>query len=170
MQDSLLTSHEDKEEAIWSFYNTLLGSSELRSEALNLGYFRQAAHDLDTLDAPISEEEVWGVVKGMAVDKAPGPDGFTGCFYRTCWPLIKQDIMATIGALHGGEARKLHLLNSAYMILIPKKEDPMGVGDYRLISLVHSFAKLVTKVLANRLAPKLGDMVVENQSAFIRGR
>jgi hypothetical protein len=41
--------------------------------------------------------------------------------------------------------------------------------DFRPISLVHSFAKLVTKILANRLAGKLNEMVSSNQSAFIKG-
>jgi len=64
----------------------------------------------------------------------------------------------------------LELLNSAYITLIPKKEEAWEARDYRPISLVHSFAKLVTKMLANRLAPLLDSMVATNQSAFIRGR
>jgi hypothetical protein len=35
---------------------------------------------------------------------------------------------------------------------------------------MHSFAKLVTKCMANRLAPKLDMLVARNQSAFIKGR
>jgi hypothetical protein len=35
---------------------------------------------------------------------------------------------------------------------------------------VHSFAKLVTKILANRLAPHMDKLVSTNQSAFIKGR
>lgn len=42
--------------------------------------------------------------------------------------------------------------------------------DFRPISLVHSFAKLITKVLANRLAGKFNEMVSPMQSAFIKGR
>jgi hypothetical protein len=61
-------------------------------------------------------------------------------------------------------------LNTAYITLIPKKADPISAGDYRPISLIHSFAKLSTKVLANRLAPLLNKLVEANQSAFIRGR
>jgi hypothetical protein len=38
------------------------------------------------------------------------------------------------------------------------------------ISLVHSFTKLVTKMLANRLAGRLQEMVSSNQSAFIKKR
>jgi hypothetical protein len=44
------------------------------------------------------------------------------------------------------------------------------VKDYRPISLVHSFAKLVTKILSNRLAGRQQQMVSLNQSAFIKKR
>ncbi|WVZ90056.1 hypothetical protein U9M48_036389 [Paspalum notatum var. saurae] len=44
------------------------------------------------------------------------------------------------------------------------------VKDFRPISLIHSFAKLVTKILANRLTLLLAGLVSNNQSAFVRGR
>ena len=50
-------------------------------------------------------------------------------------------------------------LNSAYITLLPKKEGAEQPKDFRPISLVHSFAKLVTKLLANRLAPRLQQIV-----------
>jgi hypothetical protein len=53
--------------------------------------------------------------------------------------------------------------------LLPKKEVVEHPKDFRPISLVHSFVKLVTKILANRLAGKLNEMVSPNQSVFIKG-
>jgi hypothetical protein len=44
------------------------------------------------------------------------------------------------------------------------------VKDFQLISLIHNFAKLVAKLLANRLPGKLNEMVAANQSAFVKGR
>lgn len=44
------------------------------------------------------------------------------------------------------------------------------LNDFRPISLVHSFAKPVTKVMANRLAPLLPKLVSANQSAFVKKR
>jgi hypothetical protein len=42
--------------------------------------------------------------------------------------------------------------------------------DFRPVSLVHSFAKLVTKIMTNRLAGRLNEMVFLIQSGFIKGR
>jgi hypothetical protein len=62
------------------------------------------------------------------------------------------------------------LLNSAYTTLIPKKEDASHAKDYKPINLIHSFARLVMKILANRLANKLDNMVSKNQTAYVKER
>jgi hypothetical protein len=77
--------------------------------------------------------------------------------------------MAAIQTIWGKNFRNLWMLNSAYITLIPKKADAEQVKDFRPISLVHSFAKLVTKILANRLACRLNVMVSPSQTAFIKG-
>ena len=49
-------------------------------------------------------------------------------------------------------------------------QDASSISDFRPISLIHSFAKLFTKVLARRLTPLMHNLVKHNQSAFIRSR
>jgi membrane carboxypeptidase/penicillin-binding protein PbpC len=61
-------------------------------------------------------------------------------------------------------------LNSAHLVLLPKKPDAERVVDYRPISLTHPIAKLFSKLLANRLVPELNSLVSRAQSAFIRRR
>jgi len=78
--------------------------------------------------------------------------------------------MAAVSAVWGRKFGNFNLLNSACITLIPKNVDASHVKDFRPISLVHSFAKLITKLLANRLAGRLDHMVSPNQSAFIKGR
>jgi hypothetical protein len=60
------------------------------------------------------------------------------------------------------------LLNTANIALIAKKRDAQSMGDYRTISIMHSMAKLLEKILANRLAPHLDQIVSSSQSAFIK--
>jgi hypothetical protein len=59
-------------------------------------------------------------------------------------------------------------LNSANIILLPKKADAMRVTDFRPISLMHSIAKIFAKLLANKLALLLDSLVSKCQSAFIK--
>jgi len=168
-EDRVLIGHEEKAEAILDFYSKLIGSDDNRNRTINLEALELPSYELDDLEQPISEEEVWNTIKNLPSDKAPGPDGFTGRFYKTCWPIIKEDIMAAIQTIWGKNFRNLWMLNSAYITLIPKKADAEQVKDFRPISLVHSFEKIVTEILANRLACCLNVMVSPSQTAFIKG-
>jgi hypothetical protein len=58
------------------------------------------------------------------------------------------------------------MVNDAFVVLLPKKQDVMVIKDYRPIVLIHTVGKLISKVLENRLAPKLGNMVHPIQSAL----
>jgi hypothetical protein len=78
--------------------------------------------------------------------------------------------MAAILKLGVGDGRGFGRLNRSLITLIPKRPDAMAVSDFRPISLVHCFSKLFSKLIANRLRGRLGELVSSNQSAFVRGR
>jgi hypothetical protein len=60
-------------------------------------------------------------------------------------------------------------IHVAFLITLdPEKDGADGLHDYRPISLIHSLIKLLSKVLARCLAPKLDKMVAQCQSAFIK--
>jgi hypothetical protein len=80
------------------------------------------------------------------------------------------DIIAAVSAVRRRDFRNFRLLNTAYMTLLPKKEEAMHASDFRTISLIHSFTKLIAKIMANKLADKLDSKVSKNRSAFIKGR
>lgn len=139
-------------------------TTSISFHALGLPYL-----DLAQLDV-LFTEEVWEAISDMPSDKAPGPHGFTGMFYKRAWPIIKIDILNAFNAFWSMDFRSFNLVNEAYMILLHKKDDPEEIRDCRPISLIHSIGKLVTKCLANRLSKFLDSLVSPNQSAFIRGR
>jgi hypothetical protein len=45
----------------------------------------------------------------------------------------------------------LEPLEFSQSVLLPKKDGAQNIGDYRPISIIHSVAKLMGKILANRL-------------------
>jgi hypothetical protein len=78
--------------------------------------------------------------------------------------------MAALLKLAVGDGRGFDKLNRALITMIPKKKEAEEIGDYRPISLVHSFSKLFSKIVANRLRERLPELVSTNQSAFVKGR
>ncbi|WVZ69147.1 LOW QUALITY PROTEIN: hypothetical protein U9M48_017983 [Paspalum notatum var. saurae] len=153
-------------EALYNHYNIVLGQSFLRGHRLDFGL----GSLLRGLDHCFTEEEIWGIIREMPSEKAPGPDGFTGLFFKTTWSIIKEDVVNAVNAFWSLDYRSLYLVNDAYLVLLKKKDQPKEIKDYRPISLIHSFGKLLTKLLANRLAPRLDGLVMKNQCAFIKGR
>ena len=141
-----------------------------REFSLDLDFLDLHTEDLAELDAPFSEEEVWDAVKRLPHGKAPGPDGFTAEFLQSCWDTVKVDFMSAFSKLHTMNGRGFQGLNQALITLLPKRCDAASLGDYRPISLIHIFAKLTTKIIATRLAPRLVAMVDLNQCAFIKKR
>ena len=78
--------------------------------------------------------------------------------------------MKAISWFDSADGRGFERVNGAFITLLPKKEGAVDVGDFRPISLVHSFGKLVSKLMAARLASSLPELVDCNQSAFVKGR
>jgi hypothetical protein len=168
--DRILTSHNEKAAAVDQFYYNLIGQHRERDRTIDLEALVVPRHNLSDLDSPFSEQEVWETIRDMPADKARGPDGFTGRFYKSCWGIIKNEVLAATSAVWIRKFCNFSKLNTAYITMILKHEGAVQVKDFRSISLVHNFAKIITKIFANRLAKKLHEMVSPNQSAFIKGR
>nr|CAD40511.2 OSJNBa0050F15.5 [Oryza sativa Japonica Group] len=126
--------------------------------------------DLEDIEEDITEEELKATIFSMPAEKAPGPDGFIGAFYKAAWEIIKEDLLKAVISFFNRNTLQLRDLNSTFICLLPKKDDANGAEHYRPISLIHSLSKIISKLLANRLAPELPELVSPNQSAFIRKR
>ncbi|GJR16960.1 RNA-directed DNA polymerase, eukaryota [Tanacetum coccineum] len=82
---------------------------------------------------------------------------------------LEDDFFKAINHFHS--TKKIPLgCNSSFFTLIPNVVDPMFIKDYRPISLIGSFYKIVGKLLANRIASVVEDLISTEQSAFVKGR
>lgn len=59
-------------------------------------------------------------------------------------------------------------INTTFIVLILKVDNPQRLNEFRPISLVGSMYKIIAKLLANRLRLVIGSVISETQSAFIK--
>jgi Reverse transcriptase (RNA-dependent DNA polymerase) len=102
------------------------------------------------LDAEISLPELDFAVNQSKKRTAPGIDGFSYTFIRTFWSYIRIPLYNY--ALTSFEKGVLtETFNTAKIRLIPKKGDITKIGNWRPISLLSCFYKILSRVYANRL-------------------
>ena len=90
-------------------------------------------------------------------------------FFFKCWHIISADFIQLVHEFHAGTVQ-LENLNDAYITLIPKKQTPESVGDFRPISLTSVGLKFLTKLAADRFQQEITKCVHKNQYGFIKSR
>lgn len=106
--------------------------------------------DVAMLTSIPSQDEVKAIVFAMDRESVPDLDGFGGIFYVKCWETVGQEVTMAIQTFF----LKYYLstgLNSSNVILLPKKDIPKQVSDFRPIVLSNFLFKIISKILSARL-------------------
>ncbi|XP_026443242.1 uncharacterized protein LOC113343173 [Papaver somniferum] len=152
-----------------SYYESKFNGVELPIEDNLFDYEHESISmtDKQMLDAIPSLDEIKSAVFDLGADSAPGPDGFSGCFYRHCWDIIQQDLHSAI--VYAWTSKSIPKgSNSSLIILIAKVRGADSLRKYRPIGLSNFFFKIFTKILATRLGRVLDKLVSEEQVAFMK--
>ncbi|XP_026410465.1 uncharacterized protein LOC113305662 [Papaver somniferum] len=125
--------------------------------------------DQNMLDAIPYEEEIKKTVFSMDPYSSPGPDGFSGCFYKTFWSIVQKDVIQAVQLCW----RRRFIpkgLNSNFLVLIPKIEGAKIPSNFRPIGLSNVIFKIFTKILAIRISTLLHKLISPQQAAYVKGR
>jgi hypothetical protein len=116
-----------------------------------------------------SKDEIKHAVFDLNKDGAPGPDGFGAHFFQTYWEIIQEDVVnAVLQFFISGWI--LPNFNSNTLILIPKSANAESIQHFRPIALANFKFKIISKVLADRLATIMPSIISQEQRGFIKGR
>jgi hypothetical protein len=116
-----------------------------------------------------SQDEIKTAVFALNKDSAPGPDGFSAFFFQHYWEIVKVDVMNAVLEFFT-TSWILPGYNSNIIALIPKTPDASSIDQYRPIAMANFKFKIITKIIADRLAPVLPNLVSDEQNGFIHDR
>jgi mannosylglycoprotein endo-beta-mannosidase len=135
VQGHVITNHDDMELALHSHFAGVFGSVQGGGFTINFQALGIQRLNLDEMDLAISSEEVWAAIRALPSDRAPGPDGFTGAFYKSAWPIIHQDIMDDVQAFQHGSTRNPFFF-FFLIALLPKKVGASCPADSGIIIII----------------------------------
>lgn len=123
----------------------------------------------EKLKAIPSAEEIKEALFSIHPEKAPGPDGFSACFFQSNWEVVGRDIIQEVQDFFKS-GNMPRTINETHVRLIPKGTGAKTTADYRPIALCNVYYKTISKLLSRRLQPILQKLISETQSAFVPKR
>lgn len=141
---------------------------QVHDSLFNCDHKRVSSDQNILLTAFSGPDEIMQAVFAIGNLNSPGVDGFSGCFYTSCWDIIGDTVIATVQNFYS--LGKLLKASAFFLLsLISKCHNP-SFNDFRLISLLNFLFKIITKILASRLSSILPTIVSPNQATFVKGK
>lgn len=172
------TSWEEMADIVSKFFKNSLGESALPTDSshsqaidsvLEVVSDKLTVEEKETLNAPLSIEELGEAALNLKKLRCPRPDGIPAELYQSMWttvgPLLHHLINQGLSNEHFPAGLTLGMI-----VLLPKKNDQQRLSNKRLMTLLNVAYKIAAKAFQNLLSPILQNVISPQQFAFLLGR
>ncbi|XP_026400218.1 uncharacterized protein LOC113296095 [Papaver somniferum] len=168
---TLITNQNEIASNLISYFSDKFKEQPVEISDTILNVTPQVINDDDNalLDCIPSGEEIKNAVFELNQDGSPGPDGFTGIFYRFAWDIIQEDLVEALRYCWKFQVIPPGV-NSNFLVLLPKIKGAKRADQFRPIGLSNFFFKILTKIITVRMSTLLHKLVSPQQCAFVKGR
>ena len=123
-------------------------------------------YKIENMNIPIINNENESVIKkNLPTNTSPGPDGFSGEFYKAFNTYSSQ----TISRNRGGRNVSELILWGQHHPDTKTRQSHQKQENYRLVSLMNTDAKILNKILANQIQQYIKRIMYHNQVGFMPG-
>ena len=159
--------------ACLSYYTELLSAQPTVGEAAAdlLEDLPQVDSDFSEMCAsPLTYEECWVAVKGMAGDKSPGRDGLPKEFYAAFFPVFGRAFVAMVNRCYRRGVLPESLRSGLITLLCKDQARREHLRCWRPLTLLNVDYKIVSRAVCRRMSRGVGDVVGRDQTCAIPGR
>jgi len=125
--------------------------------------------DRRRLDAPLTAEELDEALKNCNMRSAPGIDGINNRFIKKFWPFFREPLKDYFECCRN-KGSLTRTFSTALIKLLPKKGDTTQIKNWRPISLLSCFYKVISKAVNTRLNRVIDKLTSLNQKAYNKNR
>ena len=118
--------------------------------------------EIENINRPITSTEIETVIKNLP-NKSPVPDGFTSKLYQSFREELTPIFLKLFQNISEGRALPNSFYESSITLIQKPGKDVAKKENYRPISLMNIDAKILNKILPNRIQPQIKRIIHHDQ-------
>ncbi len=142
--------------------NNFLGDTATHPQVLES---KLSDEERENLEQELTIAEFDKAVEGAKNNTAPGIDSISNKFIKTFWPFFRKPLFEYTKTCYV-KGNLTDNFRSAKIRLIPKKGDLTKLNNWRPISLLNCFYKIISRVIAMRLRRVMDKITKVSQKGF----
>ena len=171
-----ITDQDEINKQIFSLYQSLFSrkvqfqTEKIETYLENILLPKLTNEQTLSCESIVSGDEVYKSLKSMENNKPPGNDGLSEEFYECFWDEIKKPFLASTHKVFLNKELSTSQKQTVIKMLKKRHKYKRFIKNYRPISLLNTYMKIISKALSTRIKSVLPFLISYNQTAYVKSK